>query len=273
MISTGVGSIRLSNNVNRVLDISGNFNISGGTFHLAIAGGSATVNIGGDFNMTGGTLTETGTSSALFVFDNGGTTQNFRRTAGTISNNIGFTVNSNVTIDFGTNDYANGGGTFTISNGATLQTANTTGINGSIQTTSRSLSASANYTYDGTVAQVTGTYLPTTVNNFTINNTNGVTLSQTITINGEYSSNDQFSTAFNINFNGTTVCGGSIVASAGTVTYSITALNIIAGSYNSLTKSGAAAVTLCGPITVNGSFSTGGQINTIFDLILNGTTV
>ena len=203
MISTGVGSIRLSNNVNRVLDISGNFNISGGTFHLAIAGGSATVNIGGDFNMTGGTLTETGSSSVLFVFDNGGTTQNFRRTFGTISNNIGFTVNSNVTIDFGTNDYANGSGTFTLSNGATLQTANTTGINGSIQTTSRSLSASANYTFDGTIVQVTGTYLPTTVNNFTINNTNGVTLSQTITINGEYSSNDQFSTAFNINFNGT----------------------------------------------------------------------
>ena len=273
LISTGVGSIRLSNNVNRVLDISGNFNISGGTFHLAIAGGSATVNIGGDFNMTGGTLTETGTSSVIFVFDNGGTTQNFRRTAGTISNNIGFTVNSNVTIDFGTNDYANGGGTFTISNGATLQTANTTGINGSIQTTSRSLSASANYTYDGTVAQVTGTYLPTTVNNFTINNTNGVTLSQTITINGAYSSNGQFSTAFSINFNGTTVCGGSIVASAGTVTYSNTALNIIAGSYNRLTKSGAAAVTLCGPITVNGSLSTGGQINTTFDLTLNGTTV
>ena len=71
----------------------------------------------------------------------------------------------------------------------------------------------------------------------------------------------------------TSTVRGSIVASAGTVTYSITALNIIAGSYNSLTKSGAAAVTLCGPITVNGSFSTGGQINTIFDLILNGTTV
>jgi gliding motility-associated-like protein len=184
LISTGTGSIRLSNNANRVLDISGNFNISGGIFHLAIAGGSATVNIGGDFNMTGGILTETGTSSVIFVFDNGGTTQNFRRTAGTISNNLGFTVNSNVTIDFGTNDFANGGGTFTLSNGATLQTANTTGINGSIQTTSRSLSASANYTFDGTAAQVTGSYLPATVNNFKINNVNGITLTNSVTAAG-----------------------------------------------------------------------------------------
>ena len=179
--STGTGSIRLSNITPRVLDISGNFNISGGIFILAINTGSSIVNIGGDFNMTGGTLIETGSSSGLFVFNNGGTTQNFRRTVGTISNNIGFTVNSNVTIDFGTSDYANGGGAFTLSNGATLQTANTTGINGSIQTTSRSLSTSANYTFDGTAAQVTGTFLPSNVNNFTINNVNGVTLTNSVT--------------------------------------------------------------------------------------------
>ena len=184
LISTGTGSIRLSNNANRVLDISGKFIISGGIFHLAIAGGSATINIGGDFNMTGGTLTETGSSSGIFVFENGGTTQNFRRTVGTISNNIGFTVNSNVTIDFGISDYANGAGTFTISNGATLQTANTTGVNGSIQTTSRSLSTSANYTFDGTAAQVTGTYLPATVKDFRINNVNGITLTNSVTSTG-----------------------------------------------------------------------------------------
>jgi gliding motility-associated-like protein len=273
LASTGTGSIRLSNVTPRVLAISGDFIMSGGILNLATNTGSGTVNIGGDFNMTGGTITETGSSSGLFVFDHGGTTQNFIRTAGTISSNIGFTVNSNVTIDFGTNDYANGGGRFTLSNGATLQTANTTGVNGSIQTTLRSLSASANYTFDGTAAQVTGTYLPATVNNFTINNVNGVTLSQAITINGAYSSNGQFSTAFNINFNGTTGCGGSIAASAGTVAYSNTALNIIAGTYNGLSKSGAAGVTLCGAITVNGSLSTGGQMSTAFDLTLNGTTV
>jgi len=184
LASTGTGSIRLANITPRVLDISGDFNISGGTFIVAILSGSGTVNIGGDFNMTGGTITETGSSSGLFVFDNGGTTQNFRRTVGSISSNIGFTVNSNVTIDFGTSDYANGAGTFTLSNGATLQTANSSGVNGSVQTTSRSLSTSANYTFDGTAAQVTGTYLPATVKNLTINNVNGITLTNTVTTVG-----------------------------------------------------------------------------------------
>ena len=209
LISTGTGSIRLANNASRVLDISGKFNISGGIFHLAIAGGSATINIGGDFNMTGGTLTETGISSVLLVFDNGGTTQNFRRTVGTISNNLGFTVNSNVTIDFGTNDFANGGGTFTLSNGATLQTANTTGINGSIQTTSRSLSTSANYTFDGTAAQVTGSYLPATVNNFKINNVNGITLTNSVTAAGTL-----FMNSGNINVGANTFILSNPVSSA-----------------------------------------------------------
>ncbi|HBQ83165.1 MAG: hypothetical protein A2X03_18000 [Bacteroidetes bacterium GWA2_40_15] len=198
LVSTGTGSIRLSNIIPRILDISGDFNISGGTFNLATNTGSGTVNIGGDFNMTGGTLSETDISSGIFVFDNGGTTQNFRRTAGAISNNIGFAVNSTVTIDFGANDYANGGGTFTLSNGATLQTANLLGVNGSIQTTSRSLSTSANYTFDGTAAQVTGTYLPATVNNFTINNINGITLTNTVTAGGTlYMNSGNISTAAN----------------------------------------------------------------------------
>ena len=184
LASTGTGSVRLANITPRVLDISGDFNISGGTFIVAILTGSGTVNVGGDFNMTGGTITETGSSSGLFIFDNGGATQNFRRTVGTISNNIGFTVNLNVNIDFGTSDYANGAGTFTLSNGATLQTANPSGVNGSIQFTSRSLSTSANYTFDGTAAQVTGTYLPATVNNFKINNANGIILTNNVTIAG-----------------------------------------------------------------------------------------
>jgi len=198
LASTGTGSIRLSNITSRVLDISGDFNISGGIFDLATNSGSGTVNVGGNFNMTGGTITESGSIFGIFVFDNGGTTQNFRRTAGTISNNIGFTVNSNVTIDFGTNDYANGGGTFTLSNGATLQTANTTGVNGSIQFTLRSLSTSANYTFDGTATQVTGTYLPAIVNNFRVNNVNGLTLTNTVTTAGTlYMNSGNISTGIN----------------------------------------------------------------------------
>ena len=160
-----------------VIDIGGDLNISSGLYNMSSAGGTTTVNLTGDFNMTGGTLTESvGGGNGTIYFENTGSTQNFRRSGGTISNTINFTVNTNVTIDFGASDIANGSGTFTLSNGATLQTANTSGINGSIQTTGgQSLSTSANYTFNGSAAQNTGSNLPATVNNFTINNASGVT--------------------------------------------------------------------------------------------------
>ena len=49
---------------------------------------------------------------------------------------------------------------------------------------SKNLSSAANYTFDGDSAQVTGMLMPAVVNNLTISNANGVTLSQATTING-----------------------------------------------------------------------------------------
>jgi hypothetical protein len=170
IISTGSGSIRYAQTTPRELVVTGDFNISGGTFNLSIGSGAGTFTINGDFNMTGGSINETSTGSGNFTFNNTSSVQNFRRTTGSISNIINFNVNTNVTIDFGVSDYVNGNGTFTLNDGATLQTANTSGINGSIQTSNRSLSTSANYTFDGSSAQVTGSYLPGTVNNLTVNN-------------------------------------------------------------------------------------------------------
>ncbi len=257
--STNTGSIRLANFVDRTLNVSGDFNVNGGIFNVSINSGNATINVGGDFNMTAGTIAETGSASGLFVFNDAGTTQNFRRSGGTISGTVNFTVNSNVTIDFGDNDRVEGGGTFTLSNGATLQTSNTSGINGSIQTTGRSLSTSANYTFDGTSSQNTGSYLPATINNFTINNANGVTLSQALTVNGTYTSNGQFSTGSDIIFNGPTNCGGAINASNGTVTYNNATPNIIAGTYYHLTiAASVTTATLCNAITVNRNLAING---------------
>ena len=48
----------------------------------------------------------------------------------------------------------------------------------------RSFNQSANYIYNGSVAQVTGNGLPTTVKNLTINNANGVTLSANTSVSG-----------------------------------------------------------------------------------------
>jgi len=56
------------------------------------------------------------------------------------------------------------------------------GATGNVQTVSRAFSADANYTYDGTVAQVTGNGLPTAVNNLTLRG-GAKTASSSIAIN------------------------------------------------------------------------------------------
>ncbi len=102
----------------------------------------------------------------------------------------------NGTIDFGTyvlNDTPNGGNPdashFTLNSGASLVTANTDGISlsgstGSVQFNGpRAYNGSANYTYNGASAQVTGNGL-TTANNLTSNNSAGLTLSNNVTVTG-----------------------------------------------------------------------------------------
>ncbi len=102
----------------------------------------------------------------------------------------------NGTIDFGThvlNDTPYLGNPdashFTLNSGASLVTANTDGISlsgstGSVQFNGpRAYNGSANYTYNGASAQVTGNGL-TTANNLTSNNSAGLTLSNNVTVTG-----------------------------------------------------------------------------------------
>ncbi len=114
--------------------------------------------------------------------------------------NMTFTVNDGAVLTTGNYIIQNGSGTynsgneprFTLNSGGTLITANTNGItssgaSGSIQVTgTRTFNTDANYTYNGSSSQNTGSGLPTTVNHLTINNThaNGVSLSNSTTVNG-----------------------------------------------------------------------------------------
>jgi hypothetical protein len=81
-----------------------------------------------------------------------------------------------------------GAGSFTAAAGSTLRICNAAGISasgatGAVQVTgARSFSADASYVYSGTVAQSTGTGLPATVLNLTVNNATGVTLTQSTSI-------------------------------------------------------------------------------------------
>ena len=186
------------------------------------AGGSAIMNLSGNLSQTGsgyiftsgstynGTLNFSGTAQnaqeALgayvnFVVLSGSAvtfTGNF--TFGGVSGYTGyFTVNSGGTLNCGTYEMLSAGGftltVFTLSSGATLMTANTAGItssgtSGSLQAATETFSSGANYTYNGSAAQVTGVFTTTptagTVNNLTIDNssTTGVTLSQAESVAG-----------------------------------------------------------------------------------------
>ncbi|MBK5284848.1 MAG: T9SS type A sorting domain-containing protein, partial [Bacteroidia bacterium] len=86
------------------------------------------------------------------------------------------------------NNIFTGDGTFTLSSGGGIILGNSGGISssgatGNIQVTAtRSFSTGANYTYSGTTAQITGTGLPSQVNNLTFNNSSGFTLTNSVIV-------------------------------------------------------------------------------------------
>jgi len=116
------------------------------------------------------------------------------RTTQTSAPNGGGAFVVNGTLNLGAADTIEGEQKFVLSPGGTLGIGSPDGIvastdahpnSGNIEVDAeRIFSNSANYVYNGTSAQVTGSGLPTTVNDLTINNPAGVTLSQATTING-----------------------------------------------------------------------------------------
>jgi len=101
------------------------------------------------------------------------------------------TVFNGATITMGT--YAiSGSGSFTLNGGGTFITANTNGVDGSITTTTHSFSTAGNYTFNGSTPQITGNNFPSTVNNFTVENSSGVTWSGPVTVNGNLNVNQGF---------------------------------------------------------------------------------
>jgi Secretion system C-terminal sorting domain len=164
---------------------------SKGKFQLANgSGATSTWYVGGDINALFGTFTTHSDSSVgkrdSLIF-NGTTKQTFVKadTVGSMSN-IYFVLRNGSTLDMDTSSV--GGSTairFTVEPGATLITGSPKGLEGNLNNGwAKNLSNGANYTFDGSSAQVTGLLIPATVNNLTINNTSGVTLSQATTING-----------------------------------------------------------------------------------------
>jgi gliding motility-associated-like protein len=181
-----------SNAGSSTLTVKGDFSISGASTILNLTNGLSyeTVHVEGNFIMTGGSLTgSNGTpeGDAAIVFNKSGT-QTFTKTGGTISQDVNFYVSSGSILDVGTSVIDGSTGDFVLNSGATLITANSDGISlngptGSIQVTgARVFNSGANYTYNGTVPQITGSGLPITVNDLTIDNPSGVTLSGDVSV-------------------------------------------------------------------------------------------
>jgi hypothetical protein len=99
-------------------------------------------------------------------------------------------INVNTLADFSSSTlsaFVGGTGAFNLNTGATMNIGAATGLDpvtGAVRTTTRSFSTGASYAFTGTVAQTAGSDLPVAVNNLTINNTTGVSLSSSTQVNG-----------------------------------------------------------------------------------------
>jgi len=220
ILNTGTGVWQLCNptaGTPIVININGDLNQTSGIVaaHMSNEGGtSVTINqggsidiTGGQFSISGGTQGGTGTtvwnltngnfsvsnasiqsgtttpSGAGLVFKKAGT-QNLNIGSGNTIGSLPIEVDSGTTLNIGTSELT-GNGHFMLDSGATLEMAHSDGIDGNIQTEgTKILSKAANYTYNGSVAQVTGSLLPDTVNNLTLDNSMGLTLSQDVVVNG-----------------------------------------------------------------------------------------
>jgi hypothetical protein len=109
----------------------------------------------------------------------------------TLNDGLGDDMTINGTIDC-TSGIVSGAGSFFLNDGATIfisspEGITTSGATGSIQTDQRNFSPAANYIYNGSSAQVTGDGLPAVLNNLTINNSSGVSLSAATVFSGTLS--------------------------------------------------------------------------------------
>ncbi len=107
----------------------------------------------------------------------------------TVDDGPGTDVLVNGILDCGGSYVLSGAGSFILNDGATILSGSPNGISaagasGNIQTSSRSYGVGANYSYNASAAQVSGDGLPSTVNNLSIDNNSGLSLTASVTING-----------------------------------------------------------------------------------------
>ncbi len=186
------------------LSVGSNFILQSGV--CVSKGTTASIDLAGSFIMSGGSIKAIATSANAIVQINfnGTTNQIFSKSGGIIAKVNGttskaavkFFVMENASLDLG-ESILDGDASFTLDHGAKLITAHpegisATGATGSIQVTgTRTFSGEADYEYNGSARQVTGTGLPLVVRRLVIDNGSGVQseagvmLTRSIAINKE----------------------------------------------------------------------------------------
>lgn len=146
-----------------------------------------------------------------------------------------------------------GTGSFALNDGAVLKTGNVSGINGSITVSgTKTFNAGASYSFNGSSAQVTGSLMPSTMKNLTIENTHasGVTLTNNIDATGLVSVTKVLN------------CANKIISGSGAFTLASGA-TIITANTDGVSLSGAS-----GSVQVSGTRT----FNSLSNFTYNGTT-
>jgi hypothetical protein len=183
--TTGTENTNTSITVNH----HGNIVITGGDFSVSRGSqgesGTAVWNLKGNCSLTNCTTQNSNPVGAKFVFTKDEDFQTLAFSNVTFgSGGFPVEVESGTTLDIG-NHVLEGEGSFDLKSGATIRTAHANGVDGSIACTgTRIFGKAANYVFNGSEAQVSGTLMPDTVNHLTISNIAGVTLSGSVVVNG-----------------------------------------------------------------------------------------
>ncbi len=283
--ATNSGQFRIAGNTSPTLAIGGNLVINNGTFNMSSGSGNPIINLSGNFSMSGGTLTESGTGSGIIRFNKSGI-QTFTKTAGTISFTIYFAVLSGSILDMGGNVLDNSSGFFNLNSGATLKTTHADGIDdngfsGCIRGIP-TYSTGATYVYYMNGAQNTGDGLPqSSFTGLTVGSTDNAT---NLTINNATSTAiiGGTLTLISNSTNNSTIASGTIQfgLASGTLKYqgasSQTTTNAEFPSSNgpySLTIDNANGVTLHSSKSIDGVLTlTSGKLTTGSNTLTLGTS-
>ena len=190
------------------ITVNGDITVNGGNFAVSRGSqgsiGTTTWYLNGtNFTMSNATTQNSNSAGAKFVFS-GITTQNLTLTNVTFSSGFPVEVATNAILNVGTSQIE-GSGIFTVNDGATLQCGNEGGLDSTLQMSGTvTLRTAGNYTFNGSAAQVTGSMLPATVNDLTVNNSAGVTLSGDVQVDGNLTLTDG-----DLNLDGHTVTLGT----------------------------------------------------------------